>query len=60
MYKYQYSVSREGNFLFRTDMISSYDNPTEVTKELTDRFPKEEGFAILENRYEASYRSIKL
>lgn len=60
MYKYQYSVSKNGKFLFRTDMISSVDDPTGVALALITKFPKEEGYKVMENRYDASYRSKEL
>lgn len=57
MHNYQFTVSLNGKFLFRTDLISSLNDPESVYTELFEKFPESEGYLVNVNKHQAAYES---
>jgi hypothetical protein len=53
MFEYQFSVSLNGQFLFRTDW--SRDNVPHVAMHLRTKFPSSEGYTVICNKRNTSY-----
>lgn len=55
MYGYEFCISKNGKFLFRTDKSSDYNEHLFI--ELKSRFPEKDGFCITVNKYKILYQS---
>lgn len=55
MFDYQFSISLNGKFLFRTDKQDFYN--VKLYVEFVTRFPEKEGFKVTVNKYSKVYQS---
>lgn len=55
MFEYQFSISLNGKFLFRTDKQDNYNEALFMV--FKQRFPENEGFDVIVNKYEKTYQS---
>lgn len=60
MNRYQFSVARDGKFLFRTDVIKDVAEMRDVESVLLVKFQRADGYVITRNEFPATYTSVEV